>query len=119
MSVSNKEDPKIYGGLYEERFKLRPQVRTLAGNITLNVRSAPIQVMDPGGAGRNVTLPRVADSEGLVFFIANAADDTEILTVKHDAADNSGATVITPTQAESGFVFCDGTKWWGVAGANS
>lgn len=88
---------------------------TLAANKTLVVGDAPIQVLDPGGAGRDVTLPAEADSVGLSFIIRNAADAAEVLTIKDDGA----ATVCTPTQNETAIVFCDGTTWRGMVAAHN
>lgn len=70
---------------------------------------------DPGGAGRTVTLPAVAQSEGVVLYIANTADAAEILTIQNAAA----ATIVTPTQAEACVLWCDGVRWYGMVGASS
>ena len=88
----------------------RQRVATLAAHDTLTVTSAPIQVLDPGGAGRNVTLPAEAQSEFLGYVIVNTADLAEALTVK----DDGGSTVVTIGQNESGVVHCDGTTWRGM-----
>jgi hypothetical protein len=93
-------------------------VETLAGNRTITaaeVLASSVFTFDPGGAGRNVVLPNAsATYAGQLLFIANAADAAEVLTIQADSA-----TVCTPTQAESAVVWCDGTKWRGIAGANS
>ena len=70
---------------------------------------------DPGGAGRNVDLPAVAQCAGVILYIANTADAAEVLTIRNAAA----ATIVTPTQAESCVVWCDGVAWYGMVGANS
>jgi hypothetical protein len=88
---------------------------TLTGNLTLTKDSPTLQMLDPGGAGRNVTLPAEADSDGLVFIISNEADAAEVLTVKDDGA----TTIITPTQNEAAILWCDGTSWAGLVGATS
>ncbi len=89
---------------------------TLAGTDTLAVSSAPIQVLDPGGSGRNVVLPDEAASASFVFYIHNAADNPEVLTIK---ASDGSTTVCTPTQNETAIVYCDGTTWRGIVGANN
>jgi|TARA_Y100000310_G_scaffold232390_2_gene235218 hypothetical protein len=88
-------------------------IETLAATHVLVATSPEIQTLDPGGAGRDVTLPAAA--VGLVnrrFKITNTADAAEDLTVK-DAAD----TIITVSQNEVGAVWCDGTTWYGHVGA--
>lgn len=88
---------------------------TLAGTKTLVFGDAVVQFLDPGGAGRTVILPAEADSNGLVFIIANRADAAEVLTIQDDGT----ATVCTPTEAETALVICDGTTWVGLVGASS
>ncbi len=90
-------------------------VQALSANKTLNADDARIQVLDPNGAGRDVTLPPEAASKGLDFYIHNSADAAEILTIKEDG----GTTICTPTQNESAYVYCDGTTWRGMVGANN
>lgn len=90
-------------------------VETLAGNKTLTADDARIQVLDPDGAGRDVTLPPEAASAGLDFYIHNSADGAETLTVKDDGA----ATVCTPTQNETAYLYCDGSAWRGLVGGNN
>lgn len=90
---------------------------TLAGNRTLTtaeVKKYSFWAFDPGGAGRNLVLPNAADAPGEMLWVANTADAAEVITIQADSA-----TVCTPTQAESAVLWCDGTKWRGIAGANS
>ena len=94
------------------RAVLTANSETLSGNKTLYVDCDDIQVLDPGGSGRDVTLPAAADSGGRIIFIVNAADGAEDLTVKDGAT-----TVITVSQNERGIVWCDGSNWYGLMGA--
>lgn len=93
-------------------------VETLTGTRTLTaaeVTNSTIFTFDPGGAGRSVVLPDAAAAyKGMILLIANDADAAEVLTISANSA-----TVCTPTQAESAILWCDGTKWRGIAGANS
>lgn len=89
---------------------------TLAGAKVLVASDAPLQNLDPGGAGRNIDLPAVTDMAGATFIIKNTADAAEILTIRLASA---GATVATPTQNETAIVYCDGTTWHGLVGANN
>ncbi|NIS77761.1 MAG: hypothetical protein GTO00_09145 [Deltaproteobacteria bacterium] len=98
-----------------EQVLFRPQIRTLAGNVTLVVKSPTLQVMDPGGAARTVTLPAEADSEGLMFIVANTADAAEIITIQDDGLN----AIATPTQNETAIVVCDGVNWHGLVGADA
>ena len=88
---------------------------TLAATKTLVCDDAYYQVLDPGGAGRDVVLPVEAASKGLSFHIRNSADAAEVLTIK---ASDGSTTVCTPTQNEAAVVSCDGTTWRGVVGAS-
>lgn len=87
---------------------------TLSDNKVLTDLDLPTQRLDPGGAGRDVTLP----AEGALnrpFLIVNTADAAEVLTIKNDG----GSTLGTPTQAESALCVPDGTNWVVIVGANS
>ncbi len=89
---------------------------TLSDNHTLVCDDAYYQVLDPGGAGRDVMLPKEAASKGLSFLIRNAADAAEVLTIK---ASDGSTTVCTPTQNEAAVVSCDGTTWRGLVAAHN
>ena len=108
----------IGGGSIGDAFigpmRLSNVTETLAANKTLTVDSPCLQFIDPNGA-RDLTLPAEADSDGLVFVIVNQAGGSEIITIKDDAS----ATICTPTQNETAILFCDGTSWGGLVGANS
>lgn len=115
MSVANLADSLAKNFKVTEQLRLGVQTRTMAGTVVLTVASPPIQLLDPGGAARNLDLPAEADSEGLVFLISNEADAAEVITVRNDG----GGTVCTPAQNEAAIVFCDGTTWTGLVGATS
>jgi hypothetical protein len=91
-------------------------LETLGAHRTLTqaeVDDNNIFTFDPGGSARNLILPPEADCAGIILFIHNASDDTEILTIQHDTP----ATVCTPTENESAVVACDGVSWRGLVGA--
>jgi hypothetical protein len=86
---------------------------TLAdSNVTLTVASAPIQVGVPTAA-RDITLPAVAYSGGLVFYIVNNSAGAFTYTVKNAAA----STIVSVAQNKRAQVFCDGAAWYGLVGA--
>ena len=88
----------------------RPHATTTAtGTVALNISSPTIQFIDPGGAGRTVTLPSEATSDGLDFLISNTGDALENLTVNDDAA----ATVEIIGPGQTVHLHCDGTSWKG------
>ena len=90
-----------------DRYSVNRQ--TLAGNLTLVAQSARTQVLDPGGAARDVTLPAIASGAGVgvYFLIANIADALENITVK-----NTGGTAIgTLGPNQTALVVSDGTTW--------
>lgn len=109
MTVVNLTSGVVKQLMCEHGFRLLPIVQTLGGNLTLDRESPPVHFLDPGGAGRTITLPAEADSEGLVFVIWNTADALEVLTIEDDAA----GAVATPTQNEASVCICDGTAWHG------
>lgn len=99
------------------RMNTKP-METLAAHRTLTVDEIERYQafsFDPGGAARNVVLPPEASCAGVVIMISNKADAAEIITVQSDAP----ATVVTPTQGEACIVWCDGTAWYGLVGAQS
>ncbi|WP_328465526.1 hypothetical protein OHA21_43820 [Actinoplanes sp. NBC_00393] len=99
------------------RFSVKPN-ETLTGTrvITLaEINRFQGFAFDPGGAARNVDLPAAANCAGAYLMISNTADAAEIITVRTSA----GATILTPTQAEAALLWCDGTSWYGLVGAQS
>lgn len=86
---------------------------TATGNITLTAGDSVIQAIDPGGAGRDVTLPALGSTGQGKVVIDNTADAAEVLTIKDAAANTLG----TPGQNESAIcTFSEGT-WVCVVGA--
>lgn len=83
-------------------------IETLAATKTMTAGDDFLQVLDPGGAGREVDLP--PEAEGLSYYIVNAADAAEVLTVKDDAG---AVTIGTLAQNERAVFHCDGTTWHG------
>lgn len=88
---------------------------TLSANKTLTSADAAIQVLDPGGSGRDLTLPNVALMAGRAFLVVNTADAAEVITIKNAG----GTTICTPTQNESAIVVSNGTTWFGIVGAKN
>ena len=84
---------------------------TLAGNLVLTTDHPMIVKLDPGGAGRDVTLEAEAGAAGRFRMIVNSADNPEVLTVKNDAA----VEISTPAQNQAALVYCDGTAWTEIA----
>ena len=114
MSGGNLNDGTIRNFIFGQ-IRLEVQTETLAANKTLTKLSPSLLMLDPGGSGRDITLPAEADSTGLVFFISNEADGSEVLTIK----DDGGTTIVTPAQDEASILWCDGTSWAGLVGATS
>ena len=82
-------------------------VETLAAGKTLVIGDAHYQKLDPGGAGRTVVLPAESVSKGMWYWITNAADAAEALTVNNDAA----GAIVSIAQNERALVVCNGTTW--------
>ena len=101
---------------------LKTEAITAAANHTLLVTgtaaanqtkiTSNIVLFDPGGSGRDLTLPAEASSTGLLLVIMNTADAAETTLVK----DDGGGAVVTIAQSEGGIVVCDGTTWRGFVG---
>src|SRR5689334_16810511 len=82
------DDMVIEGATHRSYLRWEKQGITLAGAITLNNTDHTLQVLDPGGASRNVTLPTASNAanRGQMFIIVNLADvATEMLVVKSAA----------------------------------
>lgn len=94
------------GAVYQQSVN----VETLSGDKTLLATDEQRQVLDPGGAARNVDLP--ADQEGLEYVIVNTADAAETITVR-DADTN---TVVSIAQNESARVMNTGNGYVTIAG---
>ena len=112
--------PNLSGGTAENlkmvTLDLRSATVTLGGDTALSIKSAPIQVLDPGGTHRDVTLPAEASSDGLVFIIVNAASSTENLLVKNDSGTllNTLTGVSGATANARGQYVCDGSTWFAM-----
>ena len=81
---------------------------TLAAAKVIDSDDAMILRLDPGGAGRDVTLPAEESipAQGQMFLIINAADAAEDLTVKDDAA----STIGTVSQNEAAIFVNQGVQ---------
>jgi len=88
---------------------------TLTGTTVLTVNSAYHQILDPGGAGRELDMPNGA-LQGQECMITNTADMAEAITVKQS---DSSTTVIVIDQNESAMLVCNGagsTAGWQAVG---
>jgi len=86
---------------------------TLTGASTITIAELhkyAIQVLDPGGAGRTVTLPAEVAADGLSVMVKNSADAAEVLTIVDDA----GATVCTIDQNGQALIFSVGGAWYAL-----
>ncbi len=80
-------------------------IATLTGALVLTDKSSNIQVLDPGGANRNVDLPAARD--GMWWMFSNTANADEDLVIR----DAAGATIVTINQGEQAMVAVDGTTY--------
>lgn len=116
MGMRENIDGGRLSGALVGKLLVEGAVVTLGGDIALGAESEPLQMLDPGGAARTVTLPAEASSKDLMFIISNRADAAENITVENDAA----ATIATLTgsatagSSETGIFWCDGTSWYSV-----
>lgn len=75
-------------------------VKTIAATVALSKRSPPVQVLDGGGAGRDVTLPAIADYSGdsVAFMLRNAGSTNSLVVKEH--ANDGGSTIATIAAGE-------------------
>jgi hypothetical protein len=107
IAFANPNDRQVGSGQI-----VGPGTLAAGAATTLTVGSAAIQVGTPT-ATRIVTLPAVASSKGLVFYIVNTAAATHAFTIN-----NAGATTIgTVAATKTGIFFCDGTAWYATIGS--
>lgn len=77
---------------------------TLTGALTLSTAYANVLRVDPGGAGRAVTLPTAAEKyNGAWYRVYNVADADEDLTV------DTSLAVVQPGEVWD--FYCDGSQW--------
>jgi hypothetical protein len=108
--TSDVGNPNIHNGIGNKQGYSSASLAD--SNVTLTVASAPIQIGIPTAA-RDVTLPAVAQSAGMQFWIVNNSAGAFTLTVKNAAA----ATIASVAQNKRATVICDGTAWYGLVGA--
>ncbi len=65
-------------------------------------------------AARKLILPAVAQSAGLRLLVSNLAAATHAINVRNPG---DSATVVSIPATKSGMVWCDGSAWYGLAGA--
>ena len=95
---------------------VRTNTETLTADKTLVLADKPVQVLDPGGSARTITLPVERDaSEGKVFTIVNAADAAEALTIN----DPDASAVGKLERYQRATFFCNGTNWFNASGPSA
>lgn len=110
MGVNPIVGTHIINSMFRLGFKMDFHTEKLGATKVLTVDHPPVIILDPDGATRDVTLPAEADSIGLMFFILNGGDGSQILVIK----DDGGTTIITLDFPDHGWVHCDGVKWRGI-----
>lgn len=112
---NNHEGGNLIEMILRHGNRILPLTQTLGATYVMDADMPQLQFLDPGGAGREINLPPVADSKGLFFIIVNTADAAENLTVE-----DSASAALTPAavvgQNEIGLFFCDGVRWQGFTG---
>lgn len=81
--------------------------------FTLPDDTAPVCLIDAGGASMTLTLPTVAAAANRILFLFNTADGIETITVK----DSTGVTTVaTLAQNKATVLYCNGTTWHAIVG---
>jgi hypothetical protein len=107
MSRVTLEDNDLFAPTIRSGLKFGLAKVALAGNITLDVRSPPLQMLDTGGVARNITMP--APVKGLTFYFYNTSAGAFGLVIKK--VDGS-TTIGTVAQGKMAIVFSDGVDWY-------
>lgn len=98
LEDNNALDLRLFTG------KMATAKRTLTGNYSVPTRAHVVELLDPGGINRDVTLPAL-ESDRMVWIVHAGTANT--LAVKSPG----GATLVT-LSANQGMLFvCDGVEW--------
>ncbi len=92
------------------RLKDGVNVETLADAKTLDKASSMIQVLDPDGSGRVITLPDAQN--GMVFWIANSGNSGADLTVT-----KPDSSTILVSNGKGLMIASDSNQWYQVINA--
>lgn len=106
MTVNNQTGGTSIAVL--DKLRLRSGTASITANYTLTVNHPPLNFITPDAA-RDITLPAVADSDGLTFVIVNTAAGAYTLSVKNVG----GTTIVSLAQNAIGIVTCNGVDWKG------
>lgn len=109
MARTNITGARLHGNVIGGGNKHSVLSQTLGATFVVAVDMPGVIFLDPGGAGRDVTLPAVASSKGLAFTIVNTADNAEDLTVKNVGGDTIGVV----GQGDVGHFYSNGVTWFG------
>lgn len=110
MGVESVVNTDIFNTMFRKGMKMDYYSEELGGNKTITINYPPVLILDPNNSTRDVTLPAEAVSEGLMFFILNDGDGSQILVIKDDGSN----VIITLDFPDNGWVHCDGVKWRGI-----
>lgn len=112
MSQVLIEGGTVENVFFKNRFRFKVNTETLGATKVLVPTDNIIQFLDNGAAVRTVTLPAEADSEGLMFMVANSGGGANAITVEDDGSN----TILSLLENEMGLAICDGTTWIGFLG---
>jgi hypothetical protein len=86
-------------------------IETISAARTMDAYGATVQILNGGASNRDVTLPPIATSNGMLVIVQNSGT-TNDLVVK----DNAGtpATIATLKPNSGAAFLCNGTTWYPV-----
>lgn len=93
----------ITGG---SRIKYGTNVESLSGNKSITTNDVQVQLLNPNGANRDVTL-YATPATGDAFIFKNTGSAGNVLALKN----NGGTTLVTIANGVSAAVVYDGTNW--------
>lgn len=81
---------------------------TATGNIILTDSDKVIQIINPGGVSRDITLPAVSINNHGFLFINTASGETELLIIKS----SSGSIIASVYRSGAGWFLSSGISWY-------
>lgn len=88
--------------------------QVLAADLTVAAGGQGVLALDAGSGNRNVTLPTIASSIGVAYWIVNNGAANNLVIKKSD-----GTTLFTLLPGQSTHIFNDGVTWFGGVSATT
>ena len=90
--------------------------------FVMTIHDRIVRATTSGAGAYSITLPPVAECQGLLFSICLVSKTTDNVTVADNndsenwAGTGSGADPVLDTTGDSILLYSDGRKWWAIGG---